>query len=100
MSRLQKAKHEEELRKKQAAMRGNQPDDDEDEFYEGGYGRPQGQKASKAETASEPQVDLLACTKCKQFGHLSYQCMNMFAQDGAKTATPSNRTMLTAESDN
>ena len=35
-------------------------------------------------TNNENNEDLLACLKCKQFGHLSYQCMNMFARDGKR----------------
>mmetsp|Transcript_46334 Transcript_46334/g.61341 ORF Transcript_46334/g.61341 Transcript_46334/m.61341 type:complete len:100 (+) Transcript_46334:250-549(+) len=85
MSRLQKAKHEEELRKKATMHRTI---DEEEELEELG-------KANEEKLQEEKQQDdLLACHKCKQFGHLSFQCMNMFSKDGKK-ATLSDRTLLT-----
>ena len=45
----------------------------------------------------ESNDDLLACHKCKQFGHLSYQCMNMFSKEG--TRGQGNHQLLTAATD-
>ena len=54
-------------------------EEEEEEFY-----AEQQQRRNAEVQASQPTVDLLACQKCKQFGHLSFQCLNMFTKDGRK----------------
>ena len=99
MSRLQKAKHEEELRKKQALLRSSQQDAEELEEEEqqmNGYGASKANNA-EADEANGGGQDLLACLKCKQFGHLSYQCMNMFTREGQRGNE--SRQLLTTSTD-
>mgnify|MGYP001626649283 CR=1 FL=1 len=50
-------------------------EEEEEEQY--GQGRDGVEQADLEKTGAKE--DLLACHKCKQFGHLSFQCMNMFS---------------------
>lgn len=53
---------------------------DEEEEFDGRDGRD----GAEVESKPGPPEDLLACHKCKQFGHLGFQCLNMFSNQGQR----------------
>ena len=83
MSRLQRAKHEEEQRRKQTIQRGME---DLEEELEEHTNKAKDVGDQKPAAQKQQEADLLACHRCKQFGHLPFQCMNMFSKEGKKVS--------------